>query len=76
VKGRGLANLAIAGNIVTTWSYFGVNAYGVGLHAYGGSTTATAMWLLTFAASQLALIGLGLMPARWFESMRLTREPA
>ena len=35
VKGRGLATLAIGGNIVTTWSYFGVNEFGVGLHAYG-----------------------------------------
>ena len=76
VKGRGLANLVIAGNIVTTWSYFGVNELGVGLHSYGASESSTAMWLLTFAASQLALIGLGLMPARWFESLRLTREPA
>jgi ABC-type transport system involved in cytochrome c biogenesis permease subunit len=34
VKGRGLATLAVAGNIVTTWSYFGVNELGEGLHAY------------------------------------------
>ena len=27
--------LAIGGNIVTTWSWFGVNELGVGLHAYG-----------------------------------------
>ena len=37
VKGRGLATLAIGGNIVTTWSWFGVNELGVGLHAYGAS---------------------------------------
>jgi hypothetical protein len=24
------------------------------------------MWLLTFAATQLAIIALGLMPQRWF----------
>ncbi len=69
VKGRGLATLAIAGNIVTTWSYFGVNEYGVGLHAYGGSASSTAMWLLVFGASQLAIIALGLMPQRWFGSL-------
>jgi ABC-type transport system involved in cytochrome c biogenesis permease subunit len=74
VKGRGLAILAIAGNIVTTWSYFGVNAYGVGLHSYGGSTTATAMWLLAFGASQLAIIALGVMPKHWFQS--IGRNPA
>jgi ABC-type transport system involved in cytochrome c biogenesis permease subunit len=70
VKSRGLATLAVAGNIITTWSYFGVNELGVGLHSYGASESSTAMWLLTFAASQLALIGLGLMPQRWFDAIR------
>lgn len=66
VKGRGLATLVIGGNIVTTWSWFGVNELGVGLHAYGASESSTAMWLLAFAASQFTLIALGLMPQRWF----------
>jgi ABC-type transport system involved in cytochrome c biogenesis permease subunit len=70
VKGRGLANLVVAGNIVTTWSYFGVNELGVGLHSYGASESSTAMWLLTFAASQIAIVALGLMPERWFEALR------
>jgi ABC-type transport system involved in cytochrome c biogenesis permease subunit len=35
VKDRGLAALAVAGNIVTSWSWFGVNELGVGLHSYG-----------------------------------------
>ena len=70
VKGRGLANLVVAGNIVTTWSYFGVNELGVGLHSYGASESSTAMWLLTFAASQIALVTLGLMPERWFAVLR------
>jgi ABC-type transport system involved in cytochrome c biogenesis permease subunit len=68
VKSRGLATLAVAGNIVTTWSYFGVNEYGVGLHAYGASESSTAMWLLAFGATQLVIIALGLMPPRWFAS--------
>jgi len=76
VKGRGLANLLIAGNIVVTWSYFGVNELGVGLHSYGASESSTAMWLLTFTATQLAFIGLGLMPQRWFESLSLSRQTA
>jgi ABC-type transport system involved in cytochrome c biogenesis permease subunit len=67
VKARGLATLAVAGNIVTTWSYFGVNELGVGLHAYGASEKNTAMWLLVFALSQFGLIALGMMPQRWFE---------
>jgi ABC-type transport system involved in cytochrome c biogenesis permease subunit len=76
VKGRGLANLVVAGNIVTTWSYFGVNELGVGLHSYGASESSTAMWLLTFTATQLAIIALGLMPQRWFESLRLSSDAA
>ena len=35
VRDRGLAVLAVAGNIVTAWSWFGVNELGVGLHSYG-----------------------------------------
>jgi hypothetical protein len=73
VKGRGMATLAVAGNIVTTWSYFGVNELGVGLHAYGASEKNTGMWLLIFAGSQLALIALGMMPQRWFQSFGESR---
>ena len=32
---RGLATIAIFGNIVTAWSWFGTNMLGVGLHSYG-----------------------------------------
>jgi hypothetical protein len=44
------------------------------LHSYGASESSTAMWLLTFASSQLAIMALGMMPERWFESMRLQRH--
>jgi hypothetical protein len=74
VKGRGLATLAIGGNIVTAWSWFGVNELGVGLHAYGASERATALWLLAFAVTQLVLIAFGLMPRRWFEPMDQSRS--
>jgi ABC-type transport system involved in cytochrome c biogenesis permease subunit len=70
VAGRGLALLAIAGNIVTTWSYFGTNELGVGLHTYGASDSSTAMWLLTFALSQMAIIVLGLIPAEVWRSSK------
>lgn len=76
VKGRGLATLVVGGNIVTTWSWFGVNELGVGLHSYGASESSTAMWLLAFAASQLAIIALGLMPANWFTSEPTTKLAA
>ena len=57
---RGFALLAIFGNIVTSWSWFGVNAIGVGLHSYGFDPS-TVFWLQVFVISQLAIIALGLL---------------
>jgi len=65
VKQRGLMNLAIFGNIVTSWSWFGVNMLGVGLHSYG-FMDAAFWWLLAFVASQVVLILVGSLPlAKW-----------
>jgi len=50
--------LAIVGNIITAWSWFGTNMLGVGLHSYGFMDSAF-FWLLAFIASQLAIIALG-----------------
>ena len=67
VKDRGIACLAIFGNIVTSWSWFGTNMLGVGLHSYGFMDSAL-MWLLAFVVSQLALIGLANVPLAWLRS--------
>jgi len=67
VRERGLMNLAIVGNIVTSWSWFGVNMLGIGLHSYG-FTDAAFRWLMLFVASQLALIFLGLLPVKMWKS--------
>ena len=65
IKARGLMALAIFGNIVTAWSWFGVNMLGVGLHSYG-FIDAAFWWLLAFVASQLAFIAVtGLPLPRW-----------
>ncbi|MBB01255.1 MAG: hypothetical protein CMJ47_01270 [Planctomyces sp.] len=58
IKDRGLALLAIAGNITTAWSWFGVNELGVGLHSYG-FTEGVLFYLSLFVLSQLALIVIG-----------------
>jgi ABC-type transport system involved in cytochrome c biogenesis permease subunit len=58
VKDRGFAILAIIGNIVTAWSWFGTNQLGLGLHAYGGNSGAK-IWLGIFLISQLVIIGGG-----------------
>ena len=65
VKQRGFMCLAVFGNIVTSWSWFGTNMLGVGLHSYG-FMDAAFYWLIAFVASQLALIALALIPlAKW-----------
>ncbi len=69
VKDRGLAVLAVAGNIFTTWSYFGVNQLGVGLHSYG-FTEGVLKWLGIVVLSQIVLITLGVLPQRWWFSRR------
>ena len=77
VKQRGLMNLAIFGNIVTSWSWFGTNMLGVGLHSYG--FTDAAFWVLSgFIVSQLAFIGVGLLPLERWQSFRTQpkKEPA
>ncbi len=65
VKQRGLMCLAVFGNVVTSWSWFGTNMLGVGLHSYG-FMDAAFWWLIIFVASQLVLIGLAQLPlAKW-----------
>jgi ABC-type transport system involved in cytochrome c biogenesis permease subunit len=74
VRERGLANLAIFGNIVTTWSFFGTNMLGVGLHSYGFMDEQRVAFL-TFIASQAALIVMGLLPVRFWQSYRAHKLP-
>ncbi len=66
IKERGVAVLAVAGNIVTAWSWFGTNMLGVGLHSYGFMESAV-FWLVGFAASQLLIMAIGgfVKPSAW-----------
>ncbi len=66
-KDRGVANLAIFGNIVTAWSWFGTNMLGVGLHSYGFMASALT-WLLIFVCTQVVLIGIGMIPKKYWKS--------
>ena len=72
VRERGLMNLAVIGNIVTSWSWFGVNMLGIGLHSYG-FTDAAFRWLMLFVGSQICIILLGLMPAKFWRSFRTAK---
>ena len=64
-RDRGIMNLAVFGNIVTGFSWFGVNLLGIGLHSYG-FTDSGFKWLMLFFGTQVAIIVLGLVPlSRW-----------
>ena len=63
VRREGLMQMLVFGNIVTSWSWFGTNLLGVGLHSYG-FTESGFFWLMTFWATQLAVIALGWIPVR------------
>ena len=66
-KDRGLMALAIWGNIITAWSWFGTNMLPVGLHSYGRMDSAYA-WLIGFVLAQLVLIATALLPWRFWRS--------
>jgi ABC-type transport system involved in cytochrome c biogenesis permease subunit len=67
VRERGLINLAIFGNVVTSWSWFGTNMLGIGLHSYGFMDAAFYA-LLGFDLTMLAFIGIGMLPTRFWQS--------
>jgi len=69
IKERGMAVLAIAGNIFVSWSWWGVNELGAGLHSYG-FTEGTVIKLGLFVLSQLVFIGIGLIPKQYWVSFR------
>ncbi len=68
---RGIMNLVVFGNIVTSFSWFGVNMLSIGLHSYG-FTDAGFYWLRLFILSQLFVIALGLLPRNFWRSFRDT----
>jgi hypothetical protein len=65
VKQRGMAVLAVVGIMVTTWSWFGTNQLGVGLHNYGFNKTLAEGCMWTWLAS-LAIVAVGLIPSRYW----------
>jgi hypothetical protein len=68
-------NLAVFGNIVTSFSWFGVNMLGIGLHSYG-FTDAAFKWLILFIGSQVAIILLGLLPQKLWRSFQARASSA
>ncbi|MFZ1221241.1 MAG: cytochrome c biogenesis protein CcsA [Chthoniobacterales bacterium] len=71
VRQRGLMIMAIFGNIVTSFSWFGVNMLGVGLHSYGFMQKAFP-WLAGFMIGQVALMAVAALPLDRWRSFRTT----
>ena len=69
IRQRGLMIMAIFGNVITSFSWFGVNMLGVGLHSYGFMQKAFP-WLCGFILSQLALMAIAAMPLERWRSFR------
>jgi len=57
IRERGLMNMAVFGNIMTSFSWFGVNMLGIGLHSYG-FMDAAFKWLMLFIGTQVLVISL------------------
>ena len=65
IRQRGMMVMVLFGNVITSFSWFGVNMLGVGLHSYGFMNKALP-WLGGFMVSQLALMALASLPlSRW-----------
>lgn len=69
IRQRGIMAMAIFGNAITAFSWFGVNMLGVGLHSYGFMDKAFP-WLLGFVVSQCLLLALTRLPANCWRSYR------
>jgi ABC-type transport system involved in cytochrome c biogenesis, permease component len=69
IRQRGLMIMALFGNVVTSFSWFGVNMLGVGLHSYGFMQKAFP-WLVGFMLSQVALMAVAGMPLERWRSFR------
>ena len=69
IKQRGLMVMAVFGNVVTSWSWFGTNMLGVGLHSYG-FMDAAFYWLIAFVASQLLIMAIASIPLGKWKSFK------
>ncbi|AMV16364.1 cytochrome c biogenesis protein [Planctomyces sp. SH-PL14] len=68
-RGRGVAILSVLGNIVVTWSFFGVNELGVGLHSYG-FTEGRLRYIGMFALAHVVIAAIGSLPTSAWMSYR------
>jgi ABC-type transport system involved in cytochrome c biogenesis permease subunit len=69
IRQRGLMAMAVFGNAITAFSWFGVNMLGVGLHSYGFMDKAFP-WLVGFIISQVLLVIISRLPAKYWRSFK------
>lgn len=69
IRDRGLIVMALFGNVITAFSWFGVNMLGVGLHSYGFMEKAFP-WLVGYMLSQIALMLVAGVPQERWRSFR------
>ena len=67
IQTRGMAVLAVLGNIIVVWSWFHVNMLGIGLHAYGAAPE-RMRWVNLAYALHLGVALLGLLPMSLWRS--------
>jgi ABC-type transport system involved in cytochrome c biogenesis permease subunit len=73
VKTRGMAILALIGNMITTWSWFGTNQLGVGLHAYGFNSTLASFCNVVWAThGAVIMAALAIPSGMWKSNPRTT----
>jgi len=74
VKDRGIASLAVLGNVIVLWSWKGVNSMGVGLHAYAGTEDDTLQKIIMVAAAHVVVAAFVFIPVKFW--MSYSRETA
>lgn len=70
VRERGFAMIAIFGNIITLWSWKGVNVLGVGLHAYSASNDTTVQVILGVGLFHLLVMAIAVLPTKFWTSYK------
>ncbi|MFA6028259.1 MAG: cytochrome c biogenesis protein CcsA [Elusimicrobiota bacterium] len=75
LRARGMMVCAVLGVVLTSFSWFGVNMLGVGLHSYGFMERAF-LWLAGFSALEFAVAAAGLLPSGSWRSRSAFHQEA
>ncbi len=68
VRARGIAALAVLGNVFTMWSWIAVNEMGVGLHAYSDSEEGKMFYVSIFWSIMIFTAAIAMIPTRYWAS--------